>query len=77
MLALGMILLAIPAIKAIQWIKKSCGGGTRTDSMEEEEAEDNLEPIGKYNSVKYTPSSGKTEKTDYNSKPSTIMAKLQ
>ena len=64
-------------IKAIQWIKKNYGGGTPTHSMEEEEAEDNLEPIGKYNSVKYTPSSEETEKTDYDSKPSTSMAKLE
>ena len=56
-LALGMIILAIPAIKAIQWIRKSCGGRTRTHSIDKEEAEDKLEPIRKYNSVKYTPSS--------------------
>ena len=77
MLALGMILLAFPAIKAIQWIKKSCGGRTRTHSIKEEEAEDKQKPIGKYNSVKYTPSSEETEKTDYDSKASTSMAKLQ
>ena len=77
MLALGMILLAIPVIKAIQWIKKSCGGRTRTHSIDEEEVEDKQKPIGKHNSVKYTPSSEETEKTDNDSKPSTSMAKLQ
>ena len=77
MLALGMILLAIPAIKAIQWIKRSCGGRTRNHPIDEEEAEDKLDSIGKYNSVKYTPSSEGTEKTDYDSKPSISMAKLQ
>ena len=76
MLALGMILLAIPAIKAIQWIRKSWGGRTRTHSIDEEEVKDKQKPIGKYNSVKYTPSSEESEDTDYNSKPSTSMAKL-
>ena len=77
MLALGMILLAIPAIKAIQWIKKSCGGRSRTHSIDEEETKDKIEPVVRYNSVKYSPSSEETVRTDYNSKPSTSMAKLQ
>ena len=77
MLALGVILLAIPAIKAIQWIKKSCGGRSGTHTIEEEETEDNIEPVIRYNSVKYSPSLEETVKTAYNSKPSTSMAKLQ
>ena len=77
MLALGMILLVIPAIKAIQWIRRSCGGGSRTHSINEEEAEDKIEPIVRYNSVKYSLSSEETVRTDYDSKPSRSMAKLQ
>ena len=77
MLALRMIFLAIPAIKAIQWIRKSCGGRTRTYSINEEEVEDKQKPIGKYSSIKYTPSSKETEDTDYGSMPSTSMAKFQ
>ena len=77
MLALGMILLAIPAIKAIQRFKKSCGGGSRTQSIDEEETKDKIEPVVRYNSVKYSPSSEETVRTAYDSKPSTSMAKLQ
>ena len=55
MLALGMILLAIPAIKAIQWIRRSCGGDSRTHSINKEEAEDKIESVVRYNSVKYSP----------------------
>ena len=77
MLALGMILLAIPAIKAIQWIKKSCRGGSGTHTINEEESEDNIEPVVRHNSVKYSPSSEDTVRTAYDSKPTTSMAKLQ
>ena len=77
MLALGMILLAIPAIKAIQWIKKSCRGRNGTHTINEEVTEDNIEPVVRYNSVKYSPSSEETVRTAYDSKPSTSMAKLQ
>ena len=38
MLALRMILLAIPTIKFIQWIKRSCGGGSGTHTTDEEES---------------------------------------
>ena len=77
MLALGAILLAIPTIKAIQGIKKSCEGGSGTHTIKEEETEDNIEPVLRYNSVKYSPSSEETMRTAYDSKPSTSMAKLQ
>ena len=73
----GAIPLAIPAIKAIQWIKKSCGGRSRNHTIEEEETKNNIEPVVRYNSVKYSPSSEETVKTAYDSKPSTSMAKLQ
>ena len=77
MIALGMILLAIPTIKFIQWIRKSCGGGNGTHTTDEEESEDNREPVIIHNSVKYCPSSEDTVRTDYDSKPTTSMAKMQ
>ena len=43
MLALGMIILAIPAIKAIKWIVKSCGDHTRTYSIDNEDIKDKKE----------------------------------
>ena len=50
MLALGMIILAIPALKAIKWVIKSCGDHTRTYSLDDEESEDKKErkTEGKY-----------------------------
>ena len=77
MLALGMILLAIPTIKFIQWIKRSCGGGSGTHTTNEEESKDNREPVVIHNLVKYCPSSEDTMRTYYDSKPTTSMAKLQ
>ena len=41
MIDLRVILLAIPTIKFIQWIRKSCGGGNGTPTTDEEESEDN------------------------------------
>ena len=76
-LALGMIILAFPAIKAIKWIIKSCGDRTRTYSIDKKEVEDKKKLIGKYNAVMYTPSSVETEATGYDPKPSTSMAMLQ
>ena len=71
--------MAIPVIKAIKWIIKSCGGRTRIYSINEEEVEDKKKPIGKYSAVMYTPSSDsvETQDTGYNSKPSTSMTMLQ
>ena len=77
MLALGMILLAIPAIKAIQWIKKSCGGRNGNHTTDEEESEDNREPVVIHNSVKYCPSSEDTVRLDYDSKSTTSIARMQ
>ena len=72
-----MVLLAIPTIKFIQWIKKSYGGGSGTHTTDEEESKDNIEPVIRYNLVKYSPSSEDTVRTAYDSKPTTSMAKLQ
>ena len=77
MIGLGMILLAIPTIKFIQWIKKSCGGGNGSHTTDEEESEDNREPVVIHNLVKYCPSSEDTVRLDYDSKPTTSMARMQ
>ena len=77
MIGLGMILLAIPTIKFIQWIKKSCGGGNRSHTTDEEKSEDNKEPVVIHNLVKYYLSSADTVRTDYDSKPTTSMARMQ
>ena len=79
MLALGMIILAIPAIRAIRWVIKSCGDRTRTYSLDEEESEDKKEQKteGKYKAVVYTPSPAEHEDEDFDSKPTTTMARFQ
>ena len=80
MLPLGMILLALPALRAIKWVIKSCGDRTRTHSLDDEESEENKESKteGKYKSVGYTPSPPSHAEERYdNSVPSTSMAKFQ
>ena len=77
LIGLGMVLLAIPTIRLIQWIKKSCGGGNGSHTTEEEESEDNREPVVIHNLVKYCPSSEDTVRLDYDSKPTTSMARMQ
>ena len=51
LLGLGMILMAIPALRLIRWIKNSCGGGN--DSIHEEK--DIEEPSTARYPVKYHP----------------------
>ena len=51
LLGLGMILMAIPALRLIRWIRASCGSGN--DSIHEEK--DIEEPSTKMNQVKYRP----------------------
>ena len=51
LLGLGMILMAIPALRLIRWIRTSCGGGN--DSIREEK--DIEEPSTTMNPVKYRP----------------------
>ena len=82
MLALGMILLALPALRAIKWVIKSCGGCTRAHSLDDEESEDKKEhkTKGKYKTVVYTPSPpspAENEGKDNDSIPSTSMARFQ
>ena len=52
LLGLGMILVAIPAIRLIRWIKASCGGGNDSNNHEERDFE---EWTTARNSVKYHP----------------------
>ena len=82
MLALGMILLALPAQRAIKWVIKSCGGHTRTHSLDDEESEDKKErkTEEKYKTVVYTPSPpspAENKGRDDDSIPSTSMARFQ
>ena len=74
-----MIILAIPALKAIKWVIKSCGDCTRTYSLDKQESDDKKEckSEGKYKAVVYTPSPAENEGKDYDSKPTTSMARFQ
>ena len=52
LIGLGMILVAIPTIRLVKWIRASCGGGNEGHTHEEEEYK---EPTTMRNSVKYYP----------------------
>ena len=58
---------------------KSYGDCTRTYSLDEEESEDKKErkTEGKYKAVVYTPSPAEHEEKDFDSKPTTMMARFQ
>ena len=51
LLGLGMILMVIPALRLIRWIRASCGSGN--DSLQEKENTE--EPSATMNKVKYHP----------------------
>ena len=51
LLGLGMILMAIPALRLLRWIRASCGSGN--DSLQEKENTE--EPSATMNKVKYHP----------------------
>ena len=72
LLGLGMILVAIPAIRLIRWIKASCGGGNDSHKREERDFE---EPTTARNSVKYYPDS--EERLEYDSQPMPSMSQRQ
>ena len=72
LIGLGMILVAIPTIRLIRWIKASCGGGNEGHTHEEE---DFKEPTTMRNSVKYYPNS--EERLKYDSQPMPSMSKRQ
>ena len=69
LLRLGKILVAIPAIRLIRWIKASCGGGNDSHKHEEWDFE---EPTTARNSVKYYPDS--EERLKYDSQPMPSMS---
>ena len=77
MLALGMIILAFPMIKALKWFIKSCGDRNGAHSINDEEIEDKHNPTEKYSAIIYTPASKETEDTGHDSKPSSSMKMLQ
>ena len=72
LLGLGMILMAIPAIRLIRWIKASCGG--RSDSHKHEERNFE-EPTNVRNSVKYYPDP--EERLEYDSQPIPSLSQRQ
>ena len=57
LIGLGMILVAIPTIRLIKWIRASCGGGCEGHIPDEEEYKETKEPVVIRNSVKYCPNS--------------------
>ena len=77
MLALGMIILAFPMMKALKWFLKSCEKRNGTNSINDKEIEGRYNPTEKYSAVIYTPASKETEDTGHGSKPSTSMNMLQ
>ena len=68
----GMILVAIPTIRLIKWIRASCGGGNEGHKHKEEEFK---EPTTVRNWVKYYPDS--EERLEYNSQPMPSMSRRQ
>ena len=77
LIGLGMVLLAIPAIRLIQWIRKSCGGGNGSHTTKEEESEETREPVVINNSVKYSPTSEDRVRLKCDSQPMPSMSKRQ
>ena len=72
LIGLGMILVAIPTIRLIRWIKASCGGGNDSHTHEEEEFK---EQTTARNSVKYYPDP--EERLEYDSQPIPSMSQRQ
>ena len=69
LIGLGMVLLAIPTIRLIHWIRISCGDGNGSHTTEEEESEETREPVVIKNSVKYSPTSEDRVRLEYDSQP--------
>ena len=74
LIGLGMVLVAIPTIRLIRWIKASCGGGNEGHTHKEEEYK---EPTTIRNSVKYCPNSEDRVRLEYDSQPMPSMSKRQ
>ena len=70
---------ACPRIGDISHTSEKGGDGTRTYSLDEEESKDKKErkTEGKYKAVVYTPSPAENEGKDFDSKPTTTMARFQ
>ena len=72
-----MVLVAIPTIRLIRWIRMSCGGGNGSHTTDEEESEETREPVVIKNSVKYSPTSEDKVRLEYDSQPILSMSKRQ
>ena len=77
LIGLGMVLVAIPTIRLIKWIRASCGGGNEGHTPEEEEYKETKEPVTIRNSVKYCPNSEDRVRLEYDSQPMPSMSKRQ
>ena len=77
LIGLGMILVAIPTIRLIRWIRASCGGGNEGHTPDEEEYKESKEPVIIRNSVKYCPNSEDRVRLEYDSQPMPSMSKRQ
>ena len=74
-----MVVLAIPAIRAINRVIKVCGDRTKKYSLDKKHSEDqeDLETEGKYKAVSYTPPSLPEHKdTEFDPKPTNSMARF-
>ena len=76
---LGMVVLAIPATRAINRVIKACGDHTRKYAMDKNtENQEDLETKGKYKAVSYiTTSPAEHEATKFIPKPTNSMARIQ
>ena len=77
LIGLGMILVAIPTIRLIRWIKASCGGRNEGHTHEEVEYKETKKPATIRNSVKYCSNSEDRVRLEYNSQPIPSMSKRQ
>ena len=78
--ALGIVILAIPTIRAINRVIKACGDHTKKYSLDKKHSKDqkDRETEGKYKAVSYTPQSLAEHKdTNFYPKPTNSMARFQ
>ena len=77
LIGLGMVLVAIPTIRLIKWIRASCGGGNEGHKPDEEKYKETKKPVVIRNSVKYSPTSEDRVRLEYDSQPMPSMSKRQ
>ena len=77
LIGLGMVLLAIPTIRLIRWIRASCGGINGSHTTDEEEYKETREPVVIKNLVKYSPTSEDRVRLEYDSQLMPSMSKRQ